>query len=146
MLSFFCARHRHRQYGGRGGAFADSGPYRVSISLSSNLGCFSSLLFYFFLSDNDRQRQSYSDNDNYNYSVAVHVGRGRQNTAAAAALFSIFGYWIGFVLMHFIWNCLHVCLTFCRPTPCTHPLLSTQRRPLIAAEKCLALQLVNNIC
>lgn len=65
----FCARHRHRQWPAlllphSCTTLSGSGSlaYRVSISLSSNLGC-----FFFRIS----QAANDSDSDNYNYSAAV---------------------------------------------------------------------------
>lgn len=63
----FCARHRHRQWPAFLLPHSPTTPsgslaYRVSISLSSNLGC-----FFFRIS----QAANDSDSDNYNYSAAV---------------------------------------------------------------------------
>lgn len=139
--------------------------YRVSISLSSNLGC-----FFFRIS----QAANDSGSDNYNYSAAVTrtvnckrgVPAGAEHSAKQPLLpfpppllipVSRLYFWLlNWFRAHAFYMKLSACLSDflqAQQSPCPHapmprplPPAPLERRPLIAPEKCLALQLVDNIC
>lgn len=162
----FCARHRHRQWPALLLPHSPTTPsgslaYRVSISLSSNLGC-----FFFRIS----QAANDSDSDNYNYSAAVtrtvNCKRGRSTVQSNPCCHSpppllipvsrLYFWLLNWFRAHAFYMKFSACLSDflqAQQSPCPHapmprplPLAPLERRPLIAPEKCLALQLVDNIC